>query len=489
MNAMEYEQVHCFVEPSYLEEFQYCSLESTFSLQVEESISPNTTTPDDILNNDQDLERLLQIETDLLEFSSINQDTEMGPEICRESTQLGHEMIQEAQEKVHVLREENDSPLKGIQEELMDEGSVTDLLLMGAEAVEAQNWPLSSIIITKLRSLLIDRENGDNPFNRLALFFTQGLHYKSTDAPGMMQDPVSKQGNTMSSFQILQGLSPCVKFAHFTANQAILEATQGDSEIHVIDFDIMDGVQWPPFMVDLSMRKDVSLRVTAIITDPQNQAIVHQTGRRLKEFSDSINFPFEFDQVVMEKEEDFEGIKTYKTLIANCMIHQLHMPKTSFSLVKTFLSGMTKLSPKMVVLVEEELFSFSKIPSMSFVDFFCEALHHYTALFDSLLSSFSRKRKMGIRQIEEFLVFRILDSLRQFPRENKERIPWGDGFASLSEFKPITLSSWNISQAKLLVHLFSGGYWVQHEKCRLILCWKSRPLTTASIWVPISKSS
>jgi hypothetical protein len=87
--------------------------------------------------------------------------------------------------------------------------------------------------------------------------------------------------------------------------------------------------------------------------------------------------------------------------------------------------------------------------------------------------------------VKEVLGNRILDSVRQFPSEREERILWEERFFySLKGYKHVGMSTCNISQAKLLVSLFGKGYWMQFENFRLALCWKSRPLTSVSIWVP-----
>ncbi|KAK4366888.1 hypothetical protein RND71_014768 [Anisodus tanguticus] len=379
--------------------------------------------------------------------------------------------------------------LKFLQDQLMEETSVTDLLLMGAEAIEDGNLDLASIVILRLNTILSDQENRENsPIERLALYFTQGLLCKTLNNSLEYQ---SEPSSSMTAFQMLQEISPYVKFAHFTANQAILEATQGSQQVHILDFDIMEGIQWPPLMVDLVERGNLisSLRITAVVGDKNNSFHVQKTGKRLQEFADSINISFMFDQVLLEDLEKFQVVEGQNNLIANVMIHQLHMPQRGSSLVKTFFNGLRRLSPKIVVLVEEELFNLTKIPSMSFVEFFCEALHHYTTISDSILGGFGGGYKLALRVIEkEFLGVRILDSLRQFPCEKLEREKWSEGLYSLKGFRKIPMSSSNVRQAKHLVSLFSGGYWVQHEHCKLALCWKSRPLTSASIWVPTSSS-
>ena len=247
MNAMENEQFWYTFSPIYNDEVLACSLENSFSFETRDSFSRNSI-PDGILDYEC-MERFLQIESgvDLEIVDSICQDAAME-DIVVES-EVGSENIRETKETVGVLIEGN-SNLKVVQEELMEDSSLTDLLLMGAESVEAQNRPLASTIFTKLNNLLFVREKrGDNIFDRFARFFTQGLHYKTIDTLVMQHEPLSRQSSSISAIQMLQELSPYLKFAHFMANQAILEATQGDSEVHVIDFDIMEGIQWPPLML------------------------------------------------------------------------------------------------------------------------------------------------------------------------------------------------------------------------------------------------
>ena len=75
-----------------------------------------------------------------------------------------------------LLRQENGN-LAAIQEELMEENSLSDLLLTGAEAVEAGDSSLASVAFSKLDDLLhVTCENAATSyFDHLAYHFAQGL--------------------------------------------------------------------------------------------------------------------------------------------------------------------------------------------------------------------------------------------------------------------------------------------------------------------------
>nr|POE49788.1 hypothetical protein CFP56_28183 [Quercus suber] len=164
MNSMDYFNSSC------IEKLQKCSSETAFSLQREDTLSPNTNTNRDGAIDDECIERLLQVqlEAGVMDLDSISQDTVMGTQSVVE---IGS-CVEMNQENMSASTEES-SPINGIQEELMQESSLTDLLLLGAEAVEAQNWSLASATVENLNDLLSNTENGDDSFKSLALFFTQ----------------------------------------------------------------------------------------------------------------------------------------------------------------------------------------------------------------------------------------------------------------------------------------------------------------------------
>ncbi|XP_028057848.1 DELLA protein GAIP-like [Camellia sinensis] len=84
--------------------------------------------------------------------------------------------------------------------------------------------------------------------------------------------PVDKQAdylrqesdkNFRAAFMTFYQIFPYGKFAHFAANRAILQAMPHDVElIHVIDFDMGEGIQWPSMIeaIGWQQRKEIRLR-------------------------------------------------------------------------------------------------------------------------------------------------------------------------------------------------------------------------------------
>ncbi|VVB14927.1 unnamed protein product [Arabis nemorensis] len=79
---------------------------------------------------------------------------------------------------------------------------------------------------------------------------------------------------------------PYLKFAHFTANQAILEAVATARVVHVIDLGFNQGMQWPALMQALALRVGgpPSFRLTGVGPSNRNKGI-QQSGWKLAQLA------------------------------------------------------------------------------------------------------------------------------------------------------------------------------------------------------------
>ncbi|KAL6870733.1 hypothetical protein ACP4OV_014581 [Aristida adscensionis] len=383
--------------------------------------------------------------------------------------------------------------LTQIQEELMEEDSLSDLLLAGAEAVQDGDSSLASVVFSKLDYLLTNTcENAaTSSFDRLAYHFAIGLQSRMSGAHSACYPLQPLQSGIMSVHQMIQELLPFVKFAHFTANQAILDASMDKSDVHVIDFNIGEGVQWPPLMSDLARHGGKSFHLMAIITDSDYRGNAHDTAaRRLSEFAESLNLPFKFNSLRILNEEDLNDFSRNweGSVIVSCDTTDLCYKSLS-KLQILLLLCVKKLQPKLVVIIEEELIRIGKEASLSqapFVEFFFEALHHFTTVFESVVTCFSSGRnRVGLRLVERDMVGpRIQDFVAHYGSVTLD----ATAPKILEGFMSCELSACNIAQARMLVGLFSRSFGVAHEKGRLQLCWKSRPLISVSLWTPVQKN-
>ncbi|KAL5992862.1 Nucleoskeletal protein [Asimina triloba] len=374
------------------------------------------------------------------------------------------------------------------------------LLMAAAEALTGANKcrELARVILVRLKEL-VSPNDGTN-MERLAAYFADALQGLLEGTGAALPSKHSsgggdKQSDVLAAFQMLQDMSPYVKFGHFTANQAILEAVANDRRIHIVDYDIMEGIQWASLMQALVSRKDgpplPHLRITALTRGGsgcrRSIGTVQETGRRLAAFAASIGQPFSFHQCRLDPDENFRpsSVKLVKgeALVVNCVLHLPHFSYRSPDSVASFLSGARTLGPRLITLVEEEVGHTEG--ELGFVGRFMDSLHHYSAVYDSLEAGFPMQGRAQALVERVFLGPSIAGSLARCYRgrggEGDDE-SWGEWLAG-SGFSPVGISFFNHCQAKLLLGLFNDGYRAEevgHNK--LVLGWKSRRLLSASLW-------
>ncbi|XP_038714983.1 protein NODULATION SIGNALING PATHWAY 2-like [Tripterygium wilfordii] len=384
-----------------------------------------------------------------------------------------------------VDEETNGDDTKGLR--------LVHLLTAAAEALTGVNksLDLARVILIRLKEL-VSPNDGTN-MERLAAYFTDALHGLLEGAGGLHDKPsISNQTDMLAAFQLLQDMSPCVKFGHFTANQAILEAVAHDRRVHIVDYDIMEGIQWASLMQALVSRKNgppsPHLRITAIsrgANGRRTMGTVQETGRRLIAFAASIGLPFSFHQCRLDSDETFRPsalkLVNGEALIINCMLHLPHSNYRAPDSIISFLSGAKTINPRLVTLVEEVKGS---IGDGGFLGRFMDSLHHFSALYDSLEAGFPMQARARALVERVFIGPSIAKSLARIYRAGgeEEGCCWGEWLGSVG-FNPVNISFANHCQAKLLLGLFNDGYKVDELGCnKLVLGWKSRQLLSASIW-------
>ncbi|KAF0913999.1 hypothetical protein E2562_026381 [Oryza meyeriana var. granulata] len=398
------------------------------------------------------------------------------------------------------------------------------LLMAAAEALSGphKSRELARVILVRLKEM-VSHTAGANAaasnMERLAAHFTDALQGlldgshpvsgagRQAAAPAAAAAAHHHTGDVLTAFQMLQDMSPYMKFGHFTANQAILEAVAGDRRVHIVDYDIAEGIQWASLMQAMTSRPDgvpaPHLRITAVSRSGGGGArAVQEAGRRLSAFAASIGQPFSFGQCRLDSDERFRPatVRMVKgeTLVANCVLHQAAATTTirrPTGSVASFLSGMAALGAKLVTVVEEEGeaekdddgdSAGDAEAAGSFVRRFMEELHRYSAVWDSLEAGFPTQSR--VRGLVERLILgpNIAGAVSRAYRgvDGEGRCGWGEWMRG-SGFAAVPLSCFNHSQARLLLGLFNDGYTVEETGSnKIVLGWKSRRLMSASVWAP-----
>ncbi|XP_074285986.1 protein SCARECROW-like [Silene latifolia] len=285
----------------------------------------------------------------------------------------------------------------------------------------------------------------------------------------------------VSAFQVYNGISPFIKFSHFTANQAIQEAFQREDRVHIIDVDIMQGLQWPGLFHILASRPGGPpfVRLTGL---GMSAEALEATGKRLSDFAEKLGLPFEY-RGIAEKigKLDLEklGVSKREAVAVHWLQHSLYDVTASDA---NTLALLQRLAPKVVTIVEQDLSQ-----TGTFLGRFVEAVHYYSALFDSLGASYdeeSEERHVVEQQLLSREIRNVLSVSGPSKTGESKFASWRE-MLQQSGFRGISLAGNAAAQATLLLGMFPcDGYTLVEDKGTLKLGWKDLCLLTASAWRP-----
>ncbi|KAH6827756.1 GRAS family transcription factor family protein [Perilla frutescens var. hirtella] len=357
-------------------------------------------------------------------------------------------------------------------------------LMACAEAVQQQNFKLAEALVKNIGFLAVSQAGA---MRKVATYFAEALARRiyrlyPTNQP---QDSDLLQMHFYES-------CPYLKFAHFTANQAILEAFAGKNRVHVIDFSIKQGMQWPPLLQALALRPGgpPKFRLTAVgPPSHDNTDHLQEVGRKLAQLAETINVEFEYRGLAANSLADLNapllGVREGETVAVNSIFELHPLLARAGAIEKVLVQVVREVKPAIFTVVEQE----ANHNGSDFLDRFTEALHYYSTVFDSLEScgggggGSEEDRAMS----EVYLGRQICNVVACEGAERVERheslVQWRARFGAAG-LEAVHLGSNAYKQASMLLALFGGGegYRVDENNGCLMLGWHSRPLIATSAW-------
>ncbi|KAL3645102.1 hypothetical protein CASFOL_010282 [Castilleja foliolosa] len=239
-------------------------------------------------------------------------------------------------------------------------------------------------------------------YQRLAHYFANGLEARMAgNSSEIYKSLVCRRtfaSDYLKAYYTYLASSPFVNLANFVANNCIRIKLKKATRVHIIDFGVLYGFQWPSFIQSLAEREGgpPKLRITGIdFPQPGFRPAerIEESGCRLARYAQKFNVPFEFNAIAKKWETvSIEDLKMEKDefVAVNCLYRAENLrdeeglEECSRTMV---LKLIRKISPD--IFIHEVVNASYGLPF--FVTRFREALYHYYALFDMLDANVPRE--------------------------------------------------------------------------------------------------
>ncbi|XP_075519237.1 uncharacterized protein LOC142553116 [Primulina tabacum] len=373
-----------------------------------------------------------------------------------------------------------DEPGHSLQQQ---QQAIIDQLYKAAELVQTGNPVLAQEILARLNHQFSPI---DKPFHRAAFYCKEALQMLLQTNNNVDLCPTTSSPFSLifkiGAYKAFSEISPLVQFAHFTCNQALLEAFDGFRRIHIVDFDTGYGGQWASLIQELALRNEgtPSLKITVLAsTSTHEQIELGLTRENLIHFASEMNLAFEFE--VMSIDSLNSGLWSQCWHTSDSEVVAVNLPVGSlvnYQLpVPLVLHFVKQLSPRIVVSVDRGC----DRTDLSFANHIIHALQSYSNLLESLEAV--NMNADAMQNIERFFIYpgieKVVMGRFRYPEKTQH---WRTMFLS-SGFSPVTFSNFTESQAECLIKKTPvRGFQVEKRQSSLVLCWQRKELISASAW-------
>ncbi|KAK7404559.1 hypothetical protein VNO78_05511 [Psophocarpus tetragonolobus] len=367
------------------------------------------------------------------------------------------------------------------------------LLTQCAQAVASFDQRTANEILKQIRQHSSPYGDG---LQRLAHYFADGLETRlSAGIPKFILFQSASAADMLKAYRVYITAAPFHRMSNFLANRTILKLAQNESSLHIIDFGINYGFQWPCLIQRLSERAGgpPKLRMTGIDL-PQRGfrpgERVEETGRWLEKYCKRFGVPFEYNCLAQKWEtirlEDLK-IDRSEVTVVNCLYRLKHLSDET----------VTANCPRDVLLrlvrkINPNIFMHGVVNGTYNAPFFLtrfrEALFHFSALFDMFDANVSREDSSRL-MFEKGLFGR--DAINVISCEGAERVERPETYKQWqvrnqrAGFKQLPLAPELVNRVKEMVKKEYHKDFVVDEDGKWVLQgWKGRILFAVSSWVP-----
>ncbi|KAK9158809.1 hypothetical protein Scep_005383 [Stephania cephalantha] len=370
------------------------------------------------------------------------------------------------------------------------------LLIHCAQAVAADDRRSSNELLKQIKQHSSPFGDGTQ---RLAQCFAEGLEARMAGTGSQVYNSLVNKKTTaaiiLKAYHLFLSACPFKKLSNFFASQTIMNMAENATRLHIIDFGVLYGFQWPCLIQRLSARPGgpPSLKITGIdFPQPGFRPAerVEETGRRLANYAESFNVPFEYNAIAKKWEsiqiEDLK-IEPDELLVVNCMNRMRNLLDETVVLDSprnAVINLIRKTNPAVFIHgVVNGSFS-----APFFITRFREALFHYSALFDMLETNVPREHP------ERILIEREIwgrEAINVIACEGSERVERPETYkqwqvrSMRAGFRPLPLNPEIMKKAKDRVKSsYHKDFVIDEDSQWMLQGWKGRIIYATTAWRP-----
>lgn len=373
---------------------------------------------------------------------------------------------------------------------------LSSLLIQCGESVASYDNGRANQLLNQIRQ---HSSPFGNATERLATCFATALEARisgmgKTLYSALLDKRVS--ADTLKAYHAYFLACPFQRMSNILGSKLIGRVTKEATKIHIIDFGILHGFQWPCFIQGISLRPGgpPKLRITGIDFPqpgfrPAEQ--VEKTGHRLARYCKKFNVHFEYHGIAKKWEtitlEDLK-IDRGETIVVNCLYRLRQVPDETAE----------GISPRDCVLnlinrIKPDFFVHGILNGSYNAPFFAprfrEALFHFSALFDMFEKTLPREDQDRLLLEKEFLGRDVLNIVACEGNERIERPETYKQWQARNQragFRQLSLNPEIVKEVRTKVkQRYHKDFLVDEDNNWILQGWKGRVTYAISCWQPV----